>query len=144
LCLEFLEEVHLGGSVLDLGTGSGILAIAAAKLGHTSIFAVDNDPVAVRVARENVEINGFSFPVELADRPTEGPYTLLLANLIASVLVELAPKLHGALAPKGRLICGGIVDVRRDEVVDALQAVGLHLSAEKRAEDWVSLLLERP
>lgn len=144
LCLEFLEEVPPCGPVLDLGTGSGILAIAAHKLGFGSIVALDNDPVAVKVASENVAINRVdSIEVGLADHPPAGPFQLVLANLIASVLVEMAASLAACLAPQGRLIAGGIIRERRPEVVEALTAAGLRLVSVKEQEDWVSLLMER-
>jgi ribosomal protein L11 methyltransferase len=148
LCMEFLEELEEQGKLaepmLDLGTGSGILAIAAARLGQQQILAIDNDPVAVKVAQENVAINGLQIPVQCADSAPEGNYALITANLIAALLVEMAPSLKAALAPGGHLICGGIIDGRRDEVVEAMSAVGLRLVAEKAREEWVSLWLTRP
>jgi ribosomal protein L11 methyltransferase len=145
LCLEFLEEVEPCGPVLDLGTGSGILAIAAHKLGFGGITALDNDPVAVKVAAENVQVNGIdSIAVGLADSAPAGPFALITANLIASLLVEMAASLAGCLARGGKLICGGIIRERRDEVVDAFRAQGLELLSFKEQEDWVSLLLVRP
>lgn len=143
LCLEFLEEVAPREPMLDLGTGSGILAIAGARLGVSDILAVDNDPVAVKVAKENVAVNGVSIQVELADRAPARGYALVTANLIASVLVEMAADLFACLAPQGLLICGGIIRERKDEVVEALSAAGLTLKDSKEREDWVSLLLER-
>jgi ribosomal protein L11 methyltransferase len=148
LCLEFLEQVLEPAptlNMLDLGTGSGILAIGARLLGVQDIVAVDNDPVAVKVAKENLAINQASdVPVLLADRPPAGPYGLITANLIASLLVEFSGLLADSLDSGGRLICGGIIDSRRDEVVTALEAAGLKLSDQKAAEDWVSLLLTKP
>ena len=145
LCMEFLEETQPCGPVLDLGTGSGILAISADKLGFQNILAVDNDPVAVKVARENVHINGADhIQVEQADRAPEGPFPLVVANLIASLLIEMAASLAACLAPGGRLICGGIIVERRDQVVQALEAEGLILRGTKEREDWASLLMERP
>jgi ribosomal protein L11 methyltransferase len=147
LCLEFLEVVLAENSavdVLDMGTGSGILAIAAHKLGVRSIVAVDNDPVAVKVARENLALNGVSAAVELADKPPARSFGLVTANLIASLLIEMASDLYGALEPTGRLICGGIIKEREAETVDGLTRVGLRLLDVKRQEEWVSLLLQRP
>jgi ribosomal protein L11 methyltransferase len=144
LCLEFLEEVAPRQPMLDLGTGSGILAIAAHKLGVTDILAVDNDPVAVKVARENVEINQASIRVELASQAPAGGFALVTANLIASLLIEMASDLYACLAPGGVLICGGIICERKGEVIEALGAAGLVLKADKEREEWASLLLERP
>jgi len=145
LCLEALEEVSPCSSVLDLGTGSGILAIAAHKLGFREILALDNDPVAVKVAAENLQINGATdVRVRLASSPEEGPFQLVLANLIASLLVELAGPLAECLKVGGTLICGGIIQERRTEVVEALQAVGLRLESFKEQEEWASLRMVRP
>ena len=144
LCLEFLEDVAPREPMLDLGTGSGILAIAAHKLGVHDILAVDNDPVAVKVARENVEINGASIRVELASKAAPEGYALVTANLIASILKEMAADLFACLAPGGLLICGGIICERKHEVIEALQSAGLVLKADKEREEWASLLLERP
>lgn len=144
LCLEFLEEVAPRQPMLDLGTGSGILAIAAARLGVTDILAVDNDPVAVKVARENVDINGCHMRVELAEAAEPAGYALVTANLIASLLVEKAAELQACLSVGGQLICGGIIRERKQEVIDALTATGLVLEADKDREEWVSLLLRRP
>lgn len=147
LCMEFLEEVIDAGSLvepmLDLGTGSGILAISAWKLGVRSILALDNDPVAVKVARENVAVNSAKIEVGLADCAPVGPFALVTANLIASLLIELGSSLVRCIKPGGLLICGGIIRERRDEVVAALSAVGFSLQRVKEQEDWVSLLLER-
>ena len=143
LCLEFLEEVGASEPMLDLGTGSGILAIAAARLGVKDILAVDNDPVAVKVARENVDINGCKIRVELAEAATPSGYALVTANLIAALLVEKAQELYDCLASDGRLICGGIIRERKQEVVDALRATGLVLLESKEREEWVSLLWKR-
>lgn len=147
LCLEFLESALAEGAavdVLDMGTGSGILAIAAHKLGVRSIIAIDNDPVAVKVARENLALNSVPGTVELADKPPARAFGLVTANLIASLLIEMAMDLHNALEPGGRLICGGIIKEREAETVAGLTGAGLKLVDVKRQEEWVSLLLQRP
>ena len=148
LCLEFLEdclEPQLIEPMLDLGTGSGILAIAAHRLGVRRLLAVDNDPVAVKVARENVAINQASeIEVALADRPPQGPFPLITANLVAALLIELADPLTEVLAIGGRLICGGIIRERAESVKQAFQSCGLRLLEERTQDDWVSLLLEKP
>src|SRR5262245_47336287 len=104
--------------VLDLGCGSGVLAIAAAKCWPAAVLAVDNDPIAVRVARTNVELNGVAARVrtELADgygHPLvhrRRPYDLILANILADPLIDLAPALRAHLAPDGRAVLSGILD----------------------------------
>lgn len=146
LCMEFLEDsVDAScGPLLDLGTGSGLLAIAASRLGASDVTAVDNDPVAVKVAGENFAINQVSIRLELADRPPAGPFAIVVANLIASLLLEMAGSLFQCVESGGRLICGGIISEREMEVVDGLCAAGFELLEVRRREDWVSLLLRRP
>jgi ribosomal protein L11 methyltransferase len=143
LCLELLEKVE-AGSYLDVGTGSGILAIAAHKLGAGPIVAVDNDPVAVKVARENLALNQVPAQVELSEGPPAGSYRVVTANLVAAVLIELAEALSNSLAPSGQLICGGIIEPRAEETLRALTAAGLDLVEQVQQEDWVSLRLRRP
>lgn len=147
-CLELLEAYaaeHELKSVLDVGTGSGILAIAAVLLGAERVLATDYDSVAVRVARENAEINGVAerIAVREAVGVPEGRSELILANLIASLLVEFAPALAAGLMPGGRLICSGIVQERRDEVVEAMEAAGLVVERELNRETWVSMQLRQ-
>lgn len=145
LCLELLEQLPAAGSVLDLGTGSGILAIASYRLGWREIHAVDNDPVAVKVARENIDLNHVPATVEVGSGPPKGQANqLVLANLVASLLIELAERLFAAVEPGGHLICGGIIQEREPETLAALQAAGLRLVEARRQEDWVGLLLQRP
>ncbi|NJP06924.1 MAG: 50S ribosomal protein L11 methyltransferase [Chloroflexaceae bacterium] len=144
LCLRLLEQqLQPGMRVLDLGTGSGILAIAAAKMGAVEVWAIDNDPVAVRVASENVAHNQCSEPVRVLEGSIEaasGHFDLILANIIANVLMSLADGLTQALAPNGTLISSGIIDERETEVALALATTGLHLHARQRDADWVALV----
>lgn len=149
LCMELLEEHllgHVAPSVLDVGIGSGILSLSALLLGSQRVLGIDHDPVAVRVARENLELNGFGDRSEVveADGVPAGRFDLVLANLVAQLLVQLAPDLARAVAPAGRLVAGGIVEERRDEVVQAFEAQGLVLEAERDQEAWVGLRLRRP
>ncbi len=149
LCMELLEEHLLAGSaarVLDVGIGSGILSLSALLLGGGRVLGVDHDPVAVRVARENLELNGLGDRAEVLhfEGVPEGRFDLVLANLVAQVLVDLAGELAGAVARGGRLVAGGIVEERRDEVVRAFQAHGLELEAELEREAWVGLRLRQP
>lgn len=185
LCLELLEE-HLrpGGRVLDVGTGSGILAIAAARLGAAAVLALDNDPEAVRVARENVALNGVADRVtvragtlaadgtllaaaddaapgltaelpphlgERGDAPMTaadnghppGDYDLVLANILAETIVELAPGLVRSLAAAGKLVVSGIIQERADAVVERLRACSLPRIERHQDGDWVALLAQR-
>jgi ribosomal protein L11 methyltransferase len=144
LCLRLLEREPLTGrSLLDLGCGSGILAIAAAKLGAAPVLALDTDSVAVEVASENVARNGVAAQVQTAagSLPVpSAPCDVVVANIIADVLIELAPELAATLAPGGRLITSGIIQDREDEVALTLAAAGLHLRERLREGEWVALL----
>jgi ribosomal protein L11 methyltransferase len=116
-CMEFLEVVaaKLAGkswSVLDVGTGSGILAIASRILGATTIWAIDNDPVAVEVARENLRSNGLANQVVLSNKPLSSikrTFTVLVANLTAETILELADALEKRVAPGGYMVLSGIL-----------------------------------
>lgn len=147
LCLRAIEELlPPTGRVLDVGTGSGILAVAAALLGAGEVTALDIDPLAVRIARQNAEINGVSDRVqvhhaELAELLTRGlpPVPLVLANLTRDQLVPLAPTLAAALAPGGTLVASGIVAGGRAAVEAAFAAAGLRVARTVRQEDWFAL-----
>ncbi len=148
LCLEFLEErLRPGATVLDLGTGSGILAIAAARLGAASVLAVDTDPLAVRIARQNVEINGVAdvVSVRLGSLAEAGDrYDLVLVNIVARVIIGMARAgLSRRLKPGGDLVVTGIVQGQEGEVAQALQQGGISLVEKRRSGDWVALIGKR-
>ncbi len=136
-------------SVLDLGTGSGILAIAARRLGAERVLAVDLDPVAVEVARKNLEHNGLAgveFRVGGADPEavfSERPFDLVLANIFAPELIRLRPLLLRHLDPAGRLVLAGILHDQAAEVETAFTAAGLRVADRPREEEWVSLIFEK-
>ena len=142
LCLEALDELVEGGErILDIGTGSGILAIAALKLGAASAEGVDIDPVAVRTAVENAELNGVAdrfkgLVGDLSDQAS-GTYNTITANIVANAIISLSPAVPGLLAAGGHFIASGIIDTRADEVEDALQAAGLQVAARKEKRGWV-------
>ncbi len=145
MCLMVLEELAKPGThVLDLGSGSGILAIAAARLGAGRVLAVDNDPIAVKTAQENVVANGVQETVcvihgSLAE--AEGSYDLVAANILAAVIVEMAREgLAKRVRPGGTLIATGILDGQEKEVIETLEREGLTLAEQRRIEDWVCLL----
>ena len=152
LCLAGIERwsdqgVIAGRTAIDVGCGSGILAIAAAKLGATSVLGVDTDPVAVEATTANAKRNGLArrIPARRASLPTEGgPWDLVLANLIASLLVMLADELAAALRPGGRMLASGIFIDREPEVRAAFEATGLRIVERTGEGDWVALDVERP
>lgn len=148
ICLRALEDfVRPGMEVLDLGTGSGILAIAAAKLGAVRVLAVDNDPQAVRVARRNVIDNGVRDRVQVREGSlpdVSGYYDLVVVNILARVIVELIGEgLAERLRPEAVLITAGITIDSASEVAEAFERGGLELVDQRQQDDWVSLLARR-
>jgi len=139
-----------GMRVLDVGVGSGVLTIAAAQQGASSIDAVDVESVAVRATRENIERNGLTTPIRVAlgtvERTEEfaAQYDLIVANIIARIIMELAEALLAACKPGGRLITAGIIIDRADEVRAALEAAGLVAIEEHQMGDWVCIEGVRP
>ena len=149
MCLEELEKrVQPGMRVLDVGTGSGILSIAAAKLGAESVYAIDNSSVAAESAAANVALNSLSERVNvvlgiLDDAEAErlaGQYDLVLANIIAHVIGSIAPQLARVLTPGGVLISSGIIEARRQDAEGPLQAAGLEQIEQVMIEDWLALI----
>ncbi|MBN1815544.1 MAG: 50S ribosomal protein L11 methyltransferase [Anaerolineae bacterium] len=148
LCLETLEKlVRPGVRVLDLGTGSGILAIAAAKLGARSVTAVDNDPVAVKTARENATTNGVQEIVNVARGSLEdvaGRYDLAVVNILARVIVEMLQEgLGSRVRPGGKIVAAGIIIDQEAHVIKALGQGKLALSERQQRGDWVCLVADR-
>jgi ribosomal protein L11 methyltransferase len=145
MCLQAVEE-HLepGAKVLDLGTGSGILAIAAAKLGAGSVLALDNDPLAVRVAQANVKSNGVqnAVTIELGSLDkSRQEFELVLVNILARVIIELADQgLADRVRPTGLMILAGIVVEQEAEVTAALREHGLGIIERRQEKDWVTLV----
>ncbi len=148
MCLRALEElVQPDTEVLDVGTGSGILAIAAAKLGARSVLAVDNDPQAAAVARSNVVGNdvGQRVRVERGSLPEiSGSYDLVVVNILARVIVELVEGgLSERMRPSAVLITAGITVDKASEVAAAFERGGLELMDRRQQDDWISLLARR-
>ncbi len=145
LCLEILEQMPLSGqSLFDVGTGSGILTIAAAKLGASPIRAVDVDDVAVRVARENFVINKIDSRIETATGSANDnggqKWQVIVANILAHTLVELMPDLAAALAPDGKLILSGIIAEQEASVITAIESHQLNIVERRIIDDWVALV----
>ena len=152
LCLEGVERyLRPGSSVLDLGCGSGILSIAALALGASHVTGVDIDPKAVDVAYENAALNGFGRDVcrYLAGNVLDDPALvrelareragLVLANIVADVIIPLAPLVPGLLAEGGTFLCSGIIRERGDEVAAALERAGLRVVERTEKNSWVAL-----
>jgi ribosomal protein L11 methyltransferase len=146
LCLQALERlVRPGDRVLDVGTGSGILAIAAARLGASLVRAVDLDGIAIEAAHANVAANDLRAVVQVrhgdaADLPEQGTFDVVVANIIARVIIDSAPSLAGQLRPGGRLIASGILLERHAEVANALATRGLAVDETLSEADWCALL----
>ena len=151
LCLEWTEQsVKAGGSVLDLGCGSGILSIAALLLGAATAVGVGIDPKAVDVAYENAGLNGIGrdrytvlagdvlSDASLKARLAERKYDLVLANIVADVIIPLSAHVEELLAPGGVFLCSGIIDTRCEEVRAALEKKGLTVFGRKDRDGWVA------
>ena len=148
LCLEVLDERVRGGErVLDIGTGSGILAIAALKLGAAVAEGVDIDPVAVRTAGENAALNGVADKLtvlvgDLSDKAS-GKYDIITANIVANAIMALAPVVPGLMADDAVFIASGIIDSRKDEVIAALEAAGLAVLEVKEKRGWECIVCKK-
>lgn len=151
LCLMALEK-HLpqGARVLDVGTGSGILAIAAAKLGATDVVAFDTDRQAVKAVVENSRVNGVSSKIAVHEgtlavvAPQKGAWDVVLVNILAPVIIELLAEgdLMNYAAENGRLILSGIIQEQLEEIEAAVQAAGGEVAERLIMGDWVALVVE--
>ena len=148
LCMEALDERVQGGErVLDIGTGSGILAIAALKLGAAVAEGVDIDPVAVRTAGENAALNGVQDQLtvlvgDLSDKAS-GQYNIITANIVANAILSLAPAVPGLMADGAVFIASGIIDTRKDEVIAGLEAAGLAVVEVKEKRGWECIVCKK-
>ena len=144
-CLEALSTIDLAGTgMLDVGTGSGILAIAAAKRGASPVVAVDTDPLAVDAARENAVRNKVAIPVgqgSAADVP--GRFEVVVANIVSPVLQRVAPHLAARLASRGTLVVAGIAAPAEAETLAAFAQLRLTLLDRTQRDDWVAFALRR-
>ena len=155
MVIETMEDaVKPGWRCLDLGSGSGILSIAALRLGAKAAVGVDIDPKAEDIARENAGYNGFSPPEFTAltgnvttDKPLmqalAGTYDLVLVNIVADVIISLAPALPAFLSEQSLLVCSGILDTRLADVTAALEKAGLTVTHTRAREDWRCITVKR-
>ena len=156
MVMEAMEQlVNPGMNCLDLGSGSGILSIAALRLGAKSAIGVDIDPKAEDIARENAQYNGFAAPEftaltgnvtedkELMDRLAAGTYDLVLVNIVADVIIGLSPVLAHFLSENSTVICSGILDTRLSDVTAALENAGLTVTSQRSREDWRCVTAKR-
>ena len=156
MVMEFMENcVRPGFRCLDLGSGSGILSIAALRLGAASAVGVDIDPKAENIARENAAYNGFGAPefaaltgnvtedTALMGKLQQQSYDLVLVNIVADVIIGLSPVLPALLTERSILLCSGILDVRLEDVKTALEQAGLEILEMKAKEDWRSIRAKR-
>lgn len=145
LCIQLLEKhLHIGHSLLDVGTGSGILLVAGAKLGASCFTGVDSDPMAVSVARANLLHNAIPpdrFQVLCGHliEPIAGCYDIVVANILADVIVALLDQVKAVLNPGGVFICSGILGHQQDAVAHKMAACGFRMQERLTREEWVAL-----
>lgn len=148
LCVTLLQEYIKGGErMLDVGTGSAILAITGAKLGASEVIGVENDPVAVDAAVENVKLSGLQDKVKIVEADTpmiyEGEADIVVANIIPPVIIAMAEALCAKVKPGGKLITSGIVEERADDVRTKIESLGLKTVEQRQEGDWVAIVSER-
>jgi ribosomal protein L11 methyltransferase len=155
LCLARVDELlaeHPGADVLDVGTGSGVIALLAERLGAGRICGTENDPVALRAAREATVLNQIAdgrIAWELSDPdglppPYDAPYGIVVANILLNTLVELSPQIARKVAPGGNLVLSGLLWPQAEEVERAYGALGLRPAGRSEREGWVRVELARP
>ncbi len=145
MCVLLLEK-YLGEdkTVLDIGTGSGILAITCARLGAKEVLGTDIDPLAVKIARENADMNGLSQKISVAEGDlvdaVSGTYDIVVANIIADIIKILAPKVPPFMKEDGIFIASGIIKDKYEMVKEAVLSAGLTIIEEKEMNEWCALV----
>lgn len=148
LCLELLEDKITDGiKMLDIGCGSGILALASVLLGAESAVGVDIDAQSVKTARENAEINKIDDKVEflvgdLADK-IDGKYEVICANIVADVIIRLLPDVDKFMTDGGVLIISGIIDIRKEDIFEAVKQNGFTVAEERYKDNWCAFVLKK-
>lgn len=148
LCIQAIENyITPGAQVIDVGTGSGVLSIAAAKLGADDVLALDLDAVAVEAARQNVETNGVGSTVEVDTgdllKGVDGEYDLVVANILADVILLFIEDAYERVKTGGYFITSGIIEEKRPEVSAALVAAGFEIEETRMMEDWVAIIAKK-
>ncbi len=150
LCLEACDELlasRPGADLLDVGTGSGVIALLAVKLGAGRVVGTENDPVALQAAREGAALNGLrAARIEwLLQEPDEvpGQFGIVIANILLNTLEELAGSIAGKVAPGGRLVLSGLLAAQGDAAASAYTARGLRFLGRKERDGWIRVELER-
>ncbi|MFQ5519073.1 MAG: 50S ribosomal protein L11 methyltransferase, partial [Mariprofundus sp.] len=142
LCLEAIERIcgaSIPTSLLDMGTGSGLLAIAAGKLGATGIVAIDNDPISVEASKVNAGINGIELESLFDDTPPDQTFDLVVANILAGPLIEMAPKLAACVGK--HLVLSGLLKEQVEPVSQAYIDAGLNIVRTDSIDEWASVEL---
>lgn len=147
LCLEIMEEMGIGGkNIIDIGTGSGILAIAAAKLGAKSVTAIDLDPVCISTTTENSKLNKCEDIIDVFEadltKGIDGIYDVALINIIAEVIVELLDYLHENLKHGSKVILSGIINENAQMVYDKLDEMGYIVVSSRQKDGWTAIHAE--
>ena len=148
MCLEMLETlVKPYHAVLDLGCGSGILSIASAKMGSEKVIGIDNDETAIKVARENIKINGIGDSVSISNGSVPNKnidkYSndIVVANISSKVILDLSKEITEYLKPKGYLLISGFLDNTESEIIDVFKKLNLNVVSKLGTADWVALCL---
>ena len=151
LCLELVDRLYADRAVprtlLDVGCGTGILSIAAARLGGHGIVGCDCDPVAVEIAQENAALNDVSEQCFFTTNPLasiEGDYPVVVANIMAHILIDLCTDLVSRLAREGDLYLSGVLEGQVSEVVHVFEGEGVKLVRQHQAGEWVLLEFKKP
>jgi ribosomal protein L11 methyltransferase len=150
MCIQLLERyLFPGATLLDVGTGSGILLVAGGKLGAGRMVGIDHDPVAAAIARKNLRLNGIGpdrcgMVVGNLTAAVRGEFDVILANILAEVILPLLDGLQTLLAPGGTLVCSGIIESKMLPVQEKLTTQGFRILSVARQEEWVALAARRP
>ena len=148
MCLEMLEIlVKPEDAILDLGCGSGILSIASAKMGSEKVIGIDNDETAVKVAMENIEINGISKSVSILTGSipnkdmSKHSNDIIVANISSKIILDLSIEITEHLKPEGHLIVSGFLDINESEIINKFKELNLSVLSRLSTADWVALSL---